>query len=186
MTAKTHIKLGQVTSLISFILGTVIFVLYYYTSDFDFLFNGYVFIGLAGLINMVVLIAILLKAKKDKTNQKRLKSASFLILLNIPIMLVYCWGTIILLGTMRINFTNETNTIITDINVLGCGGGYIEELKVGESKTVWVEITGDCSINVNYLSNGKRQEETVAGYITSSMGQKAKHKIDGKDKELLL
>ncbi len=107
-------------------------------------------------------------------------------LLNIPIIIAYCWVAIILLGTMRITFINETDTTINDINIVGCGGGYIEKLAIGESKTVWVEITGDCSIYIDYLSNGKRKEETVAGYVTSGMGQKAKHKIDGKNKEIFL
>ena len=186
MTAEKHIKLGRGTALLSFILGTIIFGLYYLTSAFELLFIGYGFIALTGLINIGVFIAILIKAQKEKMNRKRLLNTSGLMLLNFPIMIAYCWVAIILLGTMRITFTNETNTTITDINIVGCGGGHIEKLKVGESKTVWVEITGDCSIYVDYLSNGQRKEETVAGYVTSSMGQKAKHKIDGKDKEIFM
>lgn len=85
---------------------------------------------------------------------------------------------------MRITFTNSTQTTLTDINIDGCGGGHIDKLEVGESKTVWVDITGDCSIDINYLSNGQRNGETVAGYVTSSMGQKVNHKIDGKDKDI--
>lgn len=106
-------------------------------------------------------------------------------LLNIPAMVVYCWIAIILLGTMRITFTNEMDTEIADINIVGCGGGHIDKLEVGESKTVWVSIRGDCSISVDYLSDGQRNEEIVAGYVTSSMGQKLNHKIDGQDKDIL-
>ena len=49
-------------------------------------------------------------------------------LLNIPIIITYCWVAIILLGTMRITFINETDTTINDINIIGCGGGHIEKL----------------------------------------------------------
>jgi hypothetical protein len=49
-----------------------------------------------------------------------------------------------------------------------------------------VEITGDCSIYIDYLSSGQRKEETVAGYVSASMGQKVKHKIDGVDKEIFI
>ena len=186
MTTERQIKLGRGTALFSFIIGTIIFGLYYSTSTFELLFIGYGFIALIGLINIVVLISILIKAQKEKTNRKRLLNTSGLMILNIPIIISYCWVAIILLGTMRITFINETDTTINDINIIGCGGGHIEKLAIGESKTVWVEITGDCSIYIDYLSNGKRKEETVAGYVTSSMGQKAKHKIDGKDKEIFL
>ncbi len=186
MTAEKHIKIGRLTALISFFTGTIIFGLYYMTSAFELLFIGYGFIAIAGLINLVVLIAILIKSNKDKRNKKRLLITSGLMLLNIPFMIAYCWGTIILLNTMRITFTNDTDATLTDINVVGCGGGHIDKLEVGESKTVWIEITGDCSIYIDYLSNGQRKKENVAGYVTSSMGQKTKHKIDGKDKEMFL
>lgn len=86
---------------------------------------------------------------------------------------------------MRITFNNDTGTKINDINIDGCGGGQIESLEAGESETVWVEITGDCSIKINYLINGKRKVETVAGYVTSGMGQKLNHKINGKDGGIL-
>ena len=61
--------------------------------------------------------------------------------------------------------------------IVGCGGGHIDKLEIGESKTVWVDITGDCSIDINYLSDGKQKEESVAAYVTNSMGQKMKHNI---------
>lgn len=186
MTTKRHLKLGQLTALVSFLVGTLIFILYYLTSASELLFVGYWFIALAGLLNFGLLIAILAKARKDVTNQKKLLNTSGLMLLNIPVMIAYCWGVIMLTGTMRINFTNKTDSNLSDIKIVGCGGGHIDKLKIGESKTVWVEITGDCSIRINYLSNGKLIEETVVGYVTYNMGQKAKHKIDGKDKELFL
>ncbi|WP_072987500.1 hypothetical protein [Flavobacterium segetis] len=184
MTTERHIKLGRQTALISFLLGTVIFGLYFLTSSSDLLFLGYGFILLTGLINLGILISILSKSNKDKDNRTNLLTTCGLMLLNIPIMLFYCWVAIILLGIMRITFTNSTQTTLTDINIVGCGGGHIDKLKVGESKTVWVDITGDCSIDINYLSNGQRKEETVAGYVTSSMGEKVNHKIDGKDKDI--
>jgi hypothetical protein len=184
MTTERHIKLGRQTALISFLLGTGIFGLYFLTSAIGLLFFGYGFIVLTGLINLGVLIAILLRASKDVEKRKGLLMTSALMLINIPIMLVYCWVVIILLGTMRITFTNDTGAELTDIKIVGCGGGHIDKLEIGESKTAWVTITGDCSIYVDYLSNGQRKEETVVGYVTSTMGQKVNHKIDGKDKDI--
>jgi len=177
MTAEKHIKIGRSTALVSFLTGTTLFGFYYLTSAFELLFVGYGFIALTGLVNLVVLIAILIKSGKDKTNRKRLLNTSGLMLLNIPIMIAYCWVAIILLGTMRITFTNDTDTTLTDINIVGCGGGHINKLEAGENETVWVDIKGDCAIHIYYLANGQRKEETVAGYVTSGMGQKVNHKI---------
>lgn len=183
MTIKRHIQLGQQTAFISFLLGTVIFGLYFLSALSGLLFWGYGFILLAALVNAVIFISILLRAHKDRKNRKRLLITSGIMLLNIPIMLVYGWLTLILLNTMRITLTNHTATELTDIKIVGCGGGYINTLHPGERTTVWVDITGDCSIYLNYLSNGQRRKETVAGYVTSNMGQQINHKIDGKDKE---
>ncbi len=182
MTKEPNIKLGQQTALISFLLGTTIFGLYFSTSSFELLFVGYGYIALTGLINIVILISILVKAFKDKVNRRKLLMTSGLMLLNIPVMLVYCWVAIILLNTMRITFINGTETTLTDINIVGCETEHIEKLNEGESKTIWVEITGDCTIYIDYLADGQRKEEVVAGYVTSGDGQKMKHNI-GEHKE---
>ena len=183
MTTERYIKVGRQTALISFLLGTGIFGLYFQTSSFGLLFIGYGFIALTGLINIGILISILIKASKDKDNRKKLLMTCGLMFLNIPFMLIYCWITIILLNTMRITFTNSTQTSLASINITGCETKYIDKLEVGQSKTVWVGITGDCSITIYYLSNGLRKEENVAGYVTNDMGQKMNYNIGGKNEE---
>ncbi|KAF2337005.1 hypothetical protein [Flavobacterium daemonense] len=183
MTTNQHIKLGQQTALISFLFGTGIFGIYFLTSSFELLFVGYGFIALTGLINIGILISIALKAKKDIDNRNKLLKTCGLMLLNIPVMLIYCWITIILLNTMRITFTNSTQTTVTNINIVGCGNRHIDKLEKGESETVWIDITGDCSIHLNYSVNGLRKEENVAGYITNTMGQKMNHNIGAPNEE---
>ena len=155
------------------------------TSNSDLLFIGYGFIVLAGITNLIILIAILAKSKSDLTNRKRLLKTSGLMLINLPIMFLFILFSLILIGNMRITFTNSTQNKLTDIKIVGCENEYISELKPNESKTVWVEITGDYSINLEYLDNGELKKEMVAGYVISGMGQKIKHKFDGKDKDIL-
>jgi hypothetical protein len=185
MKSEKYITLGKGTALISFIIGTLIFGIYFLTSNSDLLFIGYGFIVLAGIANLIILIAILTKSNSDSTNRKRLLKTSGLILINLPIMFLFIWFSLILIGNMRITFTNSTQNKLTDIKIVGCETEHISELKPNESKTIWVGITGDCSINLEYLENGELKKETVAGYVTSGMGQKMKHKIDGKDKDIL-
>lgn len=84
---------------------------------------------------------------------------------------------------MRITFTNTAPITLTNIHIVGCGGAHIDKLESGESETVWVEITGDCSIGIDYLSGGQKKKESVASYVTSTMGQKMKHNIGGENKE---
>ena len=186
MKTEWHIKFGLQTTLFSFLLGTSIFVLYFLTSSSELLLIGYLFIAFAGLINIGVLILILVKAYKDKDNRKKLLTTCGIMLLNVPVMLVYSWIVIILLNTMRITFTNLTLTELTNINIVGGGGGYIDKLEIGESETVWVDITGDCSINIEYLFNGLKKEENVTGYVTSGMGHKLKMNLYAKNQKPLI
>jgi len=185
MKSEKYINLGKGTALISFIIGTLIFGIYFLTSNSDLLFIGYGFIVLAGIVNLIILIAILAKLNSDLTNRKRLLKTSGLMLINLPIMFLFIWFSIILIGNMRITFTNSTQNKLTDIKIVGCETEHISELKPNESKTVWVGITGDCSITLEYMENGKLKKETVAGYVTSGMGQKMNHKIDGKNKDII-
>lgn len=185
MTSEKYNTLGKGTAVISFIIGALIFGIYFLTSNSDLLFIGYGFIVLAGITNLIILIAILAKSKSDSTNRKRLLKTSGLMLINLPIMFLLIWLSLILIGNMRITFTNSTQNKLTDIKIVGCETEYISELEPNESKTVWVGITGDCSITLEYLENGEQKKEMVAGYVTNGMGQKMKHKIDGKDKDIL-
>jgi hypothetical protein len=185
ITSKKYLKTGRITALFSFLIGTVIFALYYFTSAFMLLFIGYAFVVFVGILNLILLFVILARANSDSENRAKLLKTSGLLLLNIPVMLFYCWVAIVLLGTMRITFTNNTENQITDINVVGCGGGYIDQLEVGESTTVWVKIIGDCDISIDYLYNGKREREEVIGYVTSSMGQKWTYKISRENIKLV-
>ena len=185
MNSEKYINLGKGTAIISFFIGTLIFGIYFLTSNSDLLIIGYGFIVLAGITNLIILIAILAKSKSDLTNRKRLLKPSGLMLINLPIMFLFIWFSLILIGNMRITFTNSTQNKLTDIKIVSCETEYISELKPNESKPVWVEITGDCSINLEYLENGELKKEMVARYVTSGMGQKIKHKFDGKDKDIL-
>lgn len=181
MTAEKQIALGKKTALISFIIGTVIFGIYFLTSNWQLLFVGYGFIIIAGVFNIIILILTLAKASNDSENRKNSLKTSGLMLLNIPVLFIYVWFAMLLIGNMRITFTNTTENKLTEINIIGCETEHIVELEPNESKTVWVGITGDCSINIDYNENGEIKNETVAGYVTNGMGQKMNHKIGGEN-----
>jgi hypothetical protein len=181
MTTEKQIALGKKTALISFIIGTLIFGTYFFTSNSKLLFIGYGFIIVAGIFNIIILILTLTKANSDSENRKKLLKTSGLMLLNIPILLIYVWFAMLLIGNMRITFTNETEHKLTEINIVGCETESITELNPNESKTVWVGITGDCSIKVDYKENGEKKSEIVAGYVTGGMGQKMNYKIGGEN-----
>lgn len=62
---------------------------------------------------------------------------------------------------------------------MDCENQFIEKLEVGESKTVWIKISGDCSVNINYLQNGIITKEAVIPYTTKNLGEKRNYNIGG-------
>ncbi len=180
MNSKKYINLGRRTALVSFMIGTLIFGLYFVTSNSNLLFLGYGYVVCVGIINLIIFILVRSQSKKDPYHQKKVLQTCRIMLANIPILILYVWISLTLLNNMRITFTNKTGNKLTHINIIGCETEHIPELKPNESKTVWVGVKGDCSISMNYLNNGKQEKETVVGYVTPGMGKTHKHLIDRK------
>lgn len=99
-------------------------------------------------------------------------------LLNIPVAIFYFGVGIYFADIMRITIENTSGNDIKNIEIDGCENQKLSLLKNGASKTVWIDITGDCSISMTYLdANETTQNETVIGYVTSGMGQKFTYHI---------
>lgn len=94
-------------------------------------------------------------------------------LLNIPVA-IFCFGVgIYFTGVMRITIENKTEQDIYNIKIFGCENEELKGIENGGSKTVWIDINGDCSISMSYMdAKGTIQEETLVGYVTGGMGQK--------------
>ncbi len=177
MTAPKISHSARIIALISFILGTALFVSYYLTDASSLLFLGLGFIIVGGLINLIYFILLVQQIQKVKVNRERLYFTCGLMLVNIPILLLYCWWTLILLNTMRITFVNETSSRVTNIKIFGCEEKRIDKLDPGEKKLVWVNITGECAVNIEFSKDGKKEGENVLDYTTNNMGQRVTHKI---------
>ncbi len=180
MEIKKLIKTARTIAILSLLIGTAIFVIYYLTSADLILFLGYVFVVVVAVINSVFLILIFIKYSKQEHYKTSLIITAGIILLNIPVLIFYSWITLLLMNTMRIKFINSTEQTITELKITGCQNKKIKELEVGASETIWISVRKDCSIKINYLLNGKTKNETVLNYATTTTGQKIKYKIGEK------
>ncbi len=93
METKQLIKIGRIIAILSFLIGTVIFVLYYLTSVDSFLFVGYIFIVVVAIINSIFLILIAVRYSKEEHHKTHLFITAGIILINIPALLFYSWVT---------------------------------------------------------------------------------------------
>jgi hypothetical protein len=175
MTKKKSIQLGLTSTITSFIIGSIIFGVYYLTLYAELLFVGYGFILLAIIVNSIFFTSLVSKAIKEK--DKKIFGVSILILINIPIMFFYCWFANKLVNTAIIKFTNCTEYDLREINITGCEEKYIQQIVKGDSKTIWVKIPNDRSIQINYINNGIKKNEIVEGYLSGMMGKRSNYCI---------
>lgn len=177
MSIEQCVKLGNRTAILSFLVGTAIFSLYISTSDFNLFGIGYIFVLIAGLVNLIIILILLFKISKEPASRNKLVKTCIFMLTNIPVLIFYCWFSFSLLDKMRIKFTNVTNSELKNIHFTGCDTISMDDLKPGESQSVWFDIPRDCSITVCYLINGKSVSESVVGYVCRGMGDRINYKI---------
>ena len=183
MTTQRLIKISRWTAFLSFLIGTIIFLVYFFADIWQMLFIGYGFIFIAGILNIILISLIHSHWTKQKSDRKILLKTGLIILLNIPVAVFYFGMTFILLNTIRLTLTNPSDSSLTNIDIKGCEDKKIRELKPGESEEVWVHINGDCQIKISYRTNGVFKSEVAFGYATNNGGQKAEYKI-GTDEKL--
>ncbi|MEJ8597563.1 hypothetical protein JSO62_02470 [Riemerella anatipestifer] len=177
-------KSAKILALISFFLGTFLLVIYYLTMSAEFALFSYFLVGGIVVINLMVLILLISKLLNRGSEKEGILKTIGIMLLNIPIALFYFYVVSILTSYIRLTITNKTNTVLSNIVISGCDKQKIDGLNVNESETVWIKISGDCSVNLSYNVNGVEKEENVFGYVTNMMGQKVKYDI-GIDKKSL-
>lgn len=98
-------KIGIYSAITSFIIGTVMFLIFYFTNYGDMVMTpGIIFVIVAGIVNAVILLGILKKLICEKENRKKKLITSAIILLNIPIAIIYLRFVMIKLGEVMAEF----------------------------------------------------------------------------------
>jgi len=177
-------KIGRFTALISFLIGTVFLIVFYFTNSVTITINGLIFTVIAGIINLGVFVKVLVDLKNEKENRKKYFRTSGIMLLNIPIVLLYFYFVIILMNTMRVTLINETGREISQLRIIGGEPKTIDKLDIGEKRTKWIAIKGDNSLSIEYNIDGETKKETIYGYITSFSGDKIKYAIGDEIKPI--
>jgi len=177
MDSSKLILTGKTTAFISFIGGTFILMLFYFTCSEVIGRWGLRYTAIAGSINLIILGMLAYQAYRDKSNRAKIFKICGLMSLNIPIVLFYCWFALVLLDTMRITFINTTTAQLNDIKIYGCEEKHIQQLLPRQSRTVWISIPGDCAISIEYFINGQTKTEDVSGYTSKGSGKIMTYKI---------
>jgi len=83
-------KIGIYTAIISFIIGTIFFLCFFYTDyGIGLMETGIIFVIIAGIVNTLVLFKLLKEFINNKEKRRKNLMTSAIILLNIPIAAIY-------------------------------------------------------------------------------------------------
>lgn len=129
------------------------------------------------IVNLIVLIPLLYKLFVRKDGRKKIAITIFIVLLNIPIAKIYEIGFSILLNTIQLTIVNNSKETVRNIKIQGCDEKYIKQLEPNESKTVWIFIPYDCSIDATYNIHKKRMKVVIMSYVTTMMGERVIYEI---------
>jgi hypothetical protein len=180
MQKKLINKIGIWTAALSFLIGTLLLFVFYAICLGWAILAGYFFTITAGIINAGILLVLIFKALKDKKNRKSYLKTSAIILINIPVAIAYFYFVIMLLNTMRITFINDTGKTLTEAEIISTQNSKAGNFNEGESKTVWMNITGDCAIYIKYNMNSKVYKDVVCPYVCRNSGGKITYRIARK------
>ena len=181
----TELKFSKRLSIGLFCIGTFILIVFAGTLSWTVALFGYVFTALSFFLGSVYLFVIIINIVRGKTDQKTGLKSIGILMINIPIAVFYFYLVMVLINTARITFENTTGHDLSSIKISGCANKEINFLQAGESKTVWIDIPNDCSLEINYEIDGQMKIEIVAGYLTNSNGVVATYKI-GSNQEIFL
>jgi hypothetical protein len=181
MTSLVLKKNGKKATIVSFVGGITLFLLYYFTGSNNFIIGGTAWTLVAGLLNLVIIALVLVRAVKVREQARNLLQTASLMLLNIPAALLLLWLGVELATTMRVTIVNSTGKDITEVKIDGCETRHFGIIKSGESQTVWIKPKGDCAVIMTYKQGTIHKSEAVVHYLSKGMGGKAVHIVGTND-----
>jgi hypothetical protein len=173
----TTLKFSKRLSIGFFVIGTSLFIAFAITLSPIVALIGFAYTGLAFTIGMVYFLVLGSKMGRQKLDAEAGRKSIEILALNVPIALIYFVLAMILINTARITLENTTGQDLSSLKISGCDDQEIELLKTGESKTIWIYIQDDCSVEIQYEIEGEIKKEVVNSYSTSFSGQIATYKI---------
>lgn len=170
-------NLGLSTAVISFVVGTIMLAVYFFTMSEVVALQSYFIFLIIIIFNIIILAILIFKIVNKKSEYNKILKTIGLMLLNIPVAVLYFYIFGLLLNTVRITIKNKSNFTLENIVIKGCEEKIISNLGKNESKTAWINIPHDCSITVGYTINNQLKEKEILGYITNMGGTKTSVKI---------
>ena len=82
-------EISRIIALVSFVIGTLILTLFYWTENLTLTMVGLFYLVLAFIINSVFLVGLVIKLINKESDKKQVLISIGLMLINIPIVILY-------------------------------------------------------------------------------------------------
>jgi hypothetical protein len=150
--------------------GTIILILFYFNPSVKIALMAYQFTIVAIIATWIYVLILLVKLLKREISIPKLLKTLAIMAINIPVGILYSYIMVWLLSYARITFSNYTGADIARIDIKGCEQRQLDGLGYGSSRTVWIKIPANCSIEIAYQVNGEIKTEKVIGHLTPEEG----------------
>ncbi|TNE79824.1 MAG: hypothetical protein EP332_09595 [Bacteroidetes bacterium] len=158
-------RLARYCALISFLLGTFLLGWYVQSLNSKVEEYGFYYLVVAAVLNILILFVVITVAIRQPKERKRLGKSAGLMLINIPITVLYFWVVMALQDYVRVQIKNTTDSMLTEIQISGCGEASLESVPPKEEKSVWLKLEREGSLECQYRKNGIPAIEPISGYL---------------------
>lgn len=169
MPTATLLKNCRQTGWFSFLLGTALLALYFFSNDLLVAFVSVPVVAVVGLYNLVLLVQLLGRARLEKENRRALWRAGALLSLNLPVALLYAKLVLLLTNTLLVRLVNDTQQPLRHVVVQGCGQPRpLADLPPGQATIIWLPISRDCferRVSVQYVVGPATHQTVIDGYV---------------------
>lgn len=172
-----YFKFGLQLALGFFVAATAILILFYVAPSTRIALLAYQFTIVAVVGNWLYAIVLLFVYLTRRISLGQLLKTLGIMALNIPVGIFYSYLMVFLLNYARITFLNTTGKALPVVQIQGCEQKLIKALEDGKSETVWIKISGECSIYISYEINGEVKNEPVLTALKKDGGLKIKYEI---------
>ena len=163
----------------SFLLGTTLLVLFFFSNNLLVAFASAPVVAILGLYNLMLLGQLLWRAQREPKNRRALWRTGALLSLNLPVALLYAVVVHLLNNALLVRLVNDAPQPLRHVVVLGCGQPRpLADLPPGQATIVWLPITRDCverAVSVQYAVGAATQQAIIDGYVVE--GQRLNVKL---------
>lgn len=142
----------------------------------------YVFLPVTVFFSLIFLLSVSRYAKVFPQWQTRLINTRLIVFANLSFVCLCLLLSFCLLNVLRVTFENVSEATLTHIEVSGACHAKIDQLRKGESQTLWMGIEKEGRLLVEYVCGGETKQEEVMGYVTHHMGGTQHHCLTGGGK----